>query len=255
MLTTTGIPAINDAYADKINSGKKSSRNLAIPAGGFYELYASSTNPVILGESDSNLPPFYTAPYLINSNPAAIIPSDAIFAFAGSSVPSEWRNLSETNTNLAGRVLIGNNTLGEKGGYEYTPGFAATTNTATETIPAPNLTLAATSTGFLAYSDSSDLSSLRRISGEAADSNMPPYLVLNYISFPDTTLPSSKILYPQKNAKLKKANRIIGKATDNVEVDYTRISIQDTSTGKYYTGTGFTADTETWITTSKIGNN
>lgn len=36
-------------------------------------------------------------------------------------------------------------------------------------------------------------------------------------------------------------------------MDYTRISIKDTSTGKYYTGTGFTADTETWINTTKVG--
>lgn len=66
----------------------------------------------------------------------------------------------------------------------------------------------------------------------------------------DTTLPTSKILYPQDNANLKKVTQIIGKATDNVSVDYTRISIYDRTSGTYYNGTDFGADTETWIMTN-----
>ena len=66
----------------------------------------------------------------------------------------------------------------------------------------------------------------------------------------DSTLPESKILYPQHNASLKKADYIVGKSTDNVSVASTRISIYDTNTHKFYTGTGFVADTETWLMTS-----
>lgn len=51
---------------------------------------------------------------------------------------------------------------------------------------------------------------------------------------------------------MKNVSRIIGNATDNIEVDYTRISVKDVFTGKYYTGTGFVADTEIWLNTEKI---
>lgn len=44
----------------------------------------------------------------------------------------------------------------------------------------------------------------------------------------------------------------MGKATDNREVDYTRISIKDGLTGLYYNGTDFSESTETWVLTTKI---
>lgn len=66
----------------------------------------------------------------------------------------------------------------------------------------------------------------------------------------DFILPESKFLYPHAKAHLKNVNKIIGQSTDNKAVNYTRISIQDTYTGKYYSGSGFTEDTETWLNTN-----
>lgn len=66
----------------------------------------------------------------------------------------------------------------------------------------------------------------------------------------DTILPTSKIQYPQNEASLKNVTSIRGKSTDAGTVSSTRISIYDKNAGKYYNGTDFTANTETWLTTT-----
>ena len=71
----------------------------------------------------------------------------------------------------------------------------------------------------------------------------------------DNALPVSKILYPQNNGVLKGVNLIAGESTDSGGVDFTRISIQDTSSGFYYNGTDFNTTTETWLTTTAVNDN
>ena len=71
----------------------------------------------------------------------------------------------------------------------------------------------------------------------------------------DTELPVSKILYPQNNANLKNVDQIIGHSTDSTGVDFTRVSIQNLTTGLYYDGSVFDENNETWLTTTPISDN
>ncbi len=64
----------------------------------------------------------------------------------------------------------------------------------------------------------------------------------------ETQEPTSKILYPKDGDDLSKLPKIIGSASDaQTAVDFVRISIKDNSAGKWYSGTGFVANTETWL--------
>lgn len=68
----------------------------------------------------------------------------------------------------------------------------------------------------------------------------------------DINLPRSSILYPQDKIIVKKVDKIIVGAIDDLAIDYVQISFKNIATGLYYNGTSFTANTETWLMTKKI---
>jgi len=64
----------------------------------------------------------------------------------------------------------------------------------------------------------------------------------------ETQEPVSKILYPKDGDDLSKLPKIIGTASDaQTAVDFVKISLKNEINGKWYSGTGFVAETETWL--------
>lgn len=64
----------------------------------------------------------------------------------------------------------------------------------------------------------------------------------------ETAEPTSQILYPRDGDDLNQLPKIIGTASDaQTAVDFVQVSIKDNSAGKWYNGSAFSADTETWL--------
>ena len=95
-------------------------------------------------------------------------------------------------------------------------------------------TIAEIQTGLINYNISSETYLDFAFDLSTTDSSVTPDISSIYVSYITNLAPTSNILYPQDGADLKKVNSIVGKSTDVNGVDFTRISIQNFSTGKYY---------------------
>lgn len=92
---------------------------------------------------------------------------------------------------------------------------------------------------------------VKALSSNAQESN---WTTANLGFLLDSTLPVSKILYPQDGVSFKRVTKVIVSATDNNAVGSTRISLKDFMTDKYFNGTEFVSDTEVWLLTTKVNN-
>jgi hypothetical protein len=121
---------------------------------------------------------------VVNITIEAAVPTGSIVAFNGS-CPTGWSEFSAGK----GRVLLGagsgNNdalgapltsrTIASVGGLEYTTGIPASSAGASESVPFPTVVIA--NTGYDAFTTAAANMTL---SGDKANSNMPPFVVVRY---------------------------------------------------------------------------
>lgn len=122
----------------------------------------------------------------VNLTIEAAIPSGAIVAYNGA-CPTGWTEFSSGK----GRVLVGlgsgnvdslgdsltTRTLASVGGLEYTTGVPASTVSTANSVPGPTFNLSLEGAGSGLYSS---IATDTTLSGDKADSNMPPFVVVRY---------------------------------------------------------------------------
>jgi microcystin-dependent protein len=188
---TTGIPASSSAGASFVAAATKRLSTINPVTSYYYTPYTglSDIHPMENISADTNIPPMVVRT-ACKATKNTGVPSSLSTAVNASSCPTGWNQ----DTNLNGRTPFGTGsgnsdqdgnslsarTLAQTSGQEYTV-LMASSNPASISAPGPTVTLGSIPSPEVVYTLSTDPAAvMTSVGGDAADSNMPPFVALPY---------------------------------------------------------------------------